>query len=275
MRDTIWVVAVFSVLCWYVIGMSIGMAVSWRPEHSTQWWVSAAISCAAWLFFSCRILFLVYKVQAKSIVNRRRRATDNPPAEEEMITDESGWIGVDLDGTLAEYDEFRGVEHIGKPIAAMASRVSTWLDRGVDVRIFTARVDGGTAALAEGNTRGEQFVDVERVRSIIQDWTEEHFGVRLPVTNSKDYSMRELWDDRCVCVERNTGKILGRNRLVVVALGPTTQARPRVVDDLVEILSEVVDDGLMTNVDSWRKRAYAALKGAEDEDFTAWRYPER
>ena len=32
----------------------------------------------------------------------------------------SGWIGVDLDGTLAFYDMWRGMEHIGKPIPAMA-----------------------------------------------------------------------------------------------------------------------------------------------------------
>lgn len=31
----------------------------------------------------------------------------------------SGWIGVDLDGTLAVYDEWRGVSHIGAPVPAM------------------------------------------------------------------------------------------------------------------------------------------------------------
>ena len=28
---------------------------------------------------------------------------------------EKGWIGVDLDGTLAHYDKWRGVEHVGDP----------------------------------------------------------------------------------------------------------------------------------------------------------------
>jgi hypothetical protein len=27
-----------------------------------------------------------------------------------------GWIGVDLDGTLAHYDGWKGIDHIGEPI---------------------------------------------------------------------------------------------------------------------------------------------------------------
>jgi hypothetical protein len=127
------------------------------------------------------------------------------------VTDKKGWIGVDLDGTLAEYSGWKGVEHIGDPIAEMADRVRQWISKGQDVRIFTARVDGGSAALNAGNQHGELFKEVAKIRSIVQDWTERHFGVRLEVTNVKDYAMIELWDDRAVCVERNTGRILGRN----------------------------------------------------------------
>ena len=39
-----------------------------------------------------------------------------------------GWIGVDLDGTLAHYDKWRGVEHIGKPVPVMLERVKKWLE---------------------------------------------------------------------------------------------------------------------------------------------------
>ena len=49
-----------------------------------------------------------------------------------------GWIGVDLDGTLAEYHGWNG--SIGKPIAPMVDRVKRWLAEGVEVRIMTARV---------------------------------------------------------------------------------------------------------------------------------------
>ena len=117
----------------------------------------------------------------------------------------NGWIGVDLDGTLAEYHGWVNEEHIGEPVPAMAERVRQWLAEGVDVRIFTARVDGGTVALSMGNPAGENFREVERIRGIIQDWTEKHFGVRLPVTNQKDYGMVQLWDDRAVRVVENTG----------------------------------------------------------------------
>jgi hypothetical protein len=64
-----------------------------------------------------------------------------------------GWIGVDLNGTLAEYHGWVNECHIGKPIPAMVERVRQWLDCGVDVRIFTARVDGGTVALGFGTDK--------------------------------------------------------------------------------------------------------------------------
>jgi hypothetical protein len=109
-----------------------------------------------------------------------------------------GWIGVDLDGTLAEYDGWKGPEHIGKPVPAMAFRVKKWLAEGKDVRIFTARVshDGSPARVA----------DAADASDAISSWCKENFGQRLPITNQKDYAMVELWDDRCVQVEPNTGR---------------------------------------------------------------------
>jgi hypothetical protein len=118
----------------------------------------------------------------------------------------NGWIAVDLDGTLAEYNGWISEEHIGKPVPAMLSRVKGWLDNGMDVRIFTARVDGGEVALSMGNPDGERFRNVQRIRSIIEAWCLEHVGVVLPVTNRKDYGMVQLWDDRCVQVIPNTGQ---------------------------------------------------------------------
>jgi hypothetical protein len=58
----------------------------------------------------------------------------------------NGWIGVDLDGTLAHYDGWVNTFHIGDPVPLMAARVRQWLENGEDVRIFTARVDGGSVA---------------------------------------------------------------------------------------------------------------------------------
>ena len=107
-----------------------------------------------------------------------------------------GWIGVDLDGTLAKYGDWQGELHIGEPIPAMVERIKNWLRCGIEVRIFTARV----------NAAGRQDVPVEVGRSSIEDYTELLFGVRLKVTNEKDFGMIELWDDRAIRVRANTGE---------------------------------------------------------------------
>jgi hypothetical protein len=106
-----------------------------------------------------------------------------------------GWIGVDLDGTLAHYDHWRGVEHIGEPVIPMLARVKTWLAEGRDVRIFTARVGPGRPEHERNDA----------LRYIWQ-WCREHVGTALLVTATKDMSMVELWDDRCVQVIPNTGE---------------------------------------------------------------------
>lgn len=104
-----------------------------------------------------------------------------------------GWVGVDLDGTLAHYEGWNG--GIGRPIMPMVERVKQWLAEGREVRICTARV-----SQAE-----EGWVDQERQ---IKAWCKEHIGVELAVTCSKDFAMVELWDDRAVTVEMNTGRRL-------------------------------------------------------------------
>ena len=125
--------------------------------------------------------------------------------EETKAMQNQGWIAVDLDGTLARYDGWVGVEHIGAPVPAMLERVKSWICEGRDVRIFTARVDGGSVALNMGDEAGKDFENIARVRSIIETWCLKHVGIILPVTNQKDYGMIELWDDRCVQVIPNEG----------------------------------------------------------------------
>ena len=111
------------------------------------------------------------------------------------------WIGVDFDGTLSEYHGWEGPFHFGPPVPAMQARVMKWLVEGKDVRIMTARVSAH-----------DTDYTVEQVREAIQDWCEEHLGKRLPVTHEKDYEMIELWDDRAVSVEKNTGKAFSFRR---------------------------------------------------------------
>ena len=106
----------------------------------------------------------------------------------------SGWIGVDLDGTLAYYDEWRGIEHIGKPIPLMVGRVKEWLEEGREVRIFTARVSDPSTRL--------------KASRYIEAWCEEHIGQKLHVTCIKDFKMISLYDDRAFNVIMNTGLVV-------------------------------------------------------------------
>ena len=109
----------------------------------------------------------------------------------------NSWIGVDLDGTLAHYEGFGDGKEIGQPIPLMLERVRSWLKKNKKVKIFTARV-------AYRN---------EEQRELIKKWCLKHIGQELEVTCMKDQGMRELWDDRAVSVEKNTGKAVTLNDL--------------------------------------------------------------
>jgi hypothetical protein len=109
----------------------------------------------------------------------------------------NGWIGVDLDGTLAYYSDAQDITNIGLPVRTMAERVKTWLAEGQDVRIVTARV------AVKGKERARQ-------RVLIQRWCKQYLGEVLPITASKDVEMLVLYDDRCIQVETNTGRLIGQ-----------------------------------------------------------------
>lgn len=100
---------------------------------------------------------------------------------------DKAWIGVDLDGTLAYHNKFRGPDYIGKPIPIMLYRVRKWIEKGYRVKIVTARASDPEAIPA------------------VEAWLKKHGLGDLEVTNQKDYDMVELWDDRAVRVMANTG----------------------------------------------------------------------
>lgn len=102
----------------------------------------------------------------------------------------NGWIGVDLDRTLAHYDHYTGPEP-GEPLMPMVNRVKRWLTEGKDVRIVTARASHPAYDL--------------RQKVAIEFWCAKHLGEILPITCIKDYEMLELWDDRAVQMIPNTG----------------------------------------------------------------------
>jgi len=114
----------------------------------------------------------------------------------------SGWIAVDLDGTLAQYDERRGVEWIGPLIEPMLLRVQQWLQSDIEVRIFTARA-------------GEQSL-----LPALHDWLAQAGLGQLTVTNQKDLDLLQIWDDRAVQVETNTAELLtSRQHIALMVSG--------------------------------------------------------
>lgn len=128
-------------------------------------------------------------------------------AERRLRLQGKGWIGVDFDGTLAEYHGWTGWNVFGKPIPAMVERVKTWIAEGQEVRIMTARVtwkhdEPQTCYLTKATFTNSMM------QAAIGDWCVEHVGERLGVTCVKDVHMIELWDDRAVQVIPNTGQTL-------------------------------------------------------------------
>jgi fructoselysine-6-P-deglycase FrlB-like protein len=97
------------------------------------------------------------------------------------------WIGVDLDGTLATYED--GQKEIGFPIIPMMTLVKEWVQDGKEVRIFTARA-GDSAQIPK-----------------IQKWLDENGLGGLKITNVKDLAMVAHYDDKAVRVQRNTGNL--------------------------------------------------------------------
>lgn len=116
-----------------------------------------------------------------------------------MTTEDKPWIGVDLDGTLAEYHGWVGPTDIGVPIPKMVARVKGWLAEDKQVKILTARVA----------TRSSRSADErDTIVIAIWGWCKKHIGQILPVVAEKDTFMVELWDDRCKQVIPNTGEAL-------------------------------------------------------------------
>jgi len=111
--------------------------------------------------------------------------------EEEIIKE---WIGIDLDGTLAYYDDvWRGIEHIGEPIKPMVEFVKDLVSQGKNIKIFTARAKNNNTI------------------PYIHKWLKENDLPKFEITNEKDFGMIMLYDDRCNQVITNSGKIVKKD----------------------------------------------------------------
>lgn len=138
-----------------------------------------------------------------------------------------GWYGFDLDGTLAKYDGWKGIDHIGEPVKPMVDLIKRMHDEGKTVKIMTARVaprenpesvqreqcPAPDYALHVMDTADEQST-VECMytvlkswgaREFIVDWCLRELGFLPPIVYQKDHLMLELYDDRVKQVVPNEG----------------------------------------------------------------------
>lgn len=118
------------------------------------------------------------------------------PVVKKQQPKQQGIIAVDLDGTLATYDKWLALTHIGDPVPNIVEMVKQKLRDGYRVKIFTARCYG------LNHEKKREF------EAAISRWTLKHIGVELEATCMKEPSMIEFWDDRAIAVEKNTGVIL-------------------------------------------------------------------
>lgn len=142
------------------------------------------------------------------------------------------WIGFDLDGTLAVYDTWKGIDHIGAPVAPMVELLKKLHDEGKVVKILTARVAPREnpeviTRTCEELTKFPDYavhctkspVDPTALSTIYSDreWTAWHFiadwcarnlGFVPEITHQKDHLMVTLYDDRVKQVLPNSGTLV-------------------------------------------------------------------
>ena len=122
-----------------------------------------------------------------------------------------GWYGFDLDGTLAKYDGWKGIDHIGEPVKPMVELMKRMHDEGKVVKIMTARV---APHKLEDGTVGESYITIPNgengatrnyAHQFINDWCHFNLGFVPEIVYQKDHLMLELYDDRVKQVVPNEG----------------------------------------------------------------------
>lgn len=139
---------------------------------------------------------LFKKLFAEDDPKHRKRASEGHEPNDTSGIESPGpdlsgpWTGVDLDGTLAVWDHTASLDRIGPPVPEMLAFVKRMVDNDIRVKIFTARAG-----------------DPDQIPKV-REWLKKHGLPPLEITNVKDYHMERLYDDRCVQVEANTGRII-------------------------------------------------------------------
>lgn len=139
---------------------------------------------------------------------------------------------IDLDGTLAYYNTWKGPTNIGKPIKSMVEKVKGWLDNGVKVVIFTTRLN------TDGND--DPIEDRGEVEKAVKDWCKENLGQELEVTDKKGF-FHQVYDDRAVGIVKNTGKT--RDELMLTAINELKE-RGRADSSILKAVIEILKDAV-------------------------------
>ena len=174
-----------------------------------------------------------------------------------------GWYGFDLDGTLAKYEGWKGIDHIGEPVGPMVDLVKRLHADGRKVKILTARVAPRPNAETKPNPYLVNHWCVEApddmpwtIRTgtwtaleFIQDWCYRFLGFIPEITHEKDHLMIDLYDDRCHQVVTNTGRTMEE-----VAEGWKKQSY-----ELLETVKKMNDDVLSLH---WIQRLMCGCIGA-------------
>jgi phosphoribosylamine---glycine ligase len=133
----------------------------------------------------------VEKVKAKKLQYRNdllEVLTDEYNKLRQLLTEsDSGWIGFDLDGTLANYSEWS--EEIGEPFPEIVERAKLHVSSGDWVKILTAR----------GSVQPGKYEQLLKIHA----WVKNHIGAPLQVTDRKDPGMKVLYDDRVIRVDED------------------------------------------------------------------------
>lgn len=100
-------------------------------------------------------------------------------------------IACDLDGTLAKYDGWKGIDHIGEVIPEVRAAIDSAQKQGDEVWIYTARVSEPKEAEIAG--------------PVIHKWLVDN-GIQFEgITAVKHKFFTQFWDDRALQVIKNQG----------------------------------------------------------------------
>jgi hypothetical protein len=159
---------------------------------------------------------------------------------------EGAWVGVDLDGTLANYEGWNDGQ-IGNPVPLMLDLVKKMIADGITVKIFTARA-----------------ADPKMIPPI-KAWCTENGLPDLEVTNEKDPDMIKLYDDRAVKVIPNHGVILES-----AGSWKDTIMRARSFDEIQFVFAELFPGVIKKEIWQMTREEFLASNTQQADDLSSF-----